>query len=190
MLDGGPSRAPKPVDRRFTHRSGAARRQVDDEPEVQPRSTTGVSRQVAAETSKSPRQFGKLLLGAAILLVFCAVGWLVWTSLSDGVSATIDSSKNQAVFLQNGQTYFGSLEVVDDNYLILRNVFYVKSDDAAAEDDAEGAGDSSMQLIKRGEEVFGPEDAMIINRDQVVYFENIKDDSQVSQLMKDFKADN
>lgn len=47
-----------------------------------------------------------------------------------------------------------------------------------------------MQLIKRGEEVHGPEDAMIINRDQVLYYENLKPSSKVSQLIQKYMSGN
>lgn len=196
MLDGGPSRIPQPFDRRSASRTQPSRSYTgdaqlrDSQPKSDNQPSSSAPRPTAPKSKKSSPKYTKILLVAVLVLAVGLATWLAWGKLSGGVAATIDRGKNQAVFLQNGQTYFGSLEIVDDNYLKLRNVFYVRADDATAEDDAESAGDSSMQLIKRGEEVFGPEDAMIINRDQVVYFENIKDDSRVSQLMKDFKANN
>ena len=43
---------------------------------------------------------------------------------------------------------------------------------------------TGMQLIKLGEEVHGPEDTMVINRDQMLFFENLKSDGKVTQLIR------
>ncbi len=49
---------------------------------------------------------------------------------------------------------------------------------------------TGSQLIKLGEEVHGPEDAMIINRDQVLFYENLKPGGKVSQLIQNYKSGN
>src|SRR3989338_2052517 len=81
----------------------------------------------------------------------------------------IDQNTYQAVFLTNNQTYFGRLKSISSDYLILLDVYYVKIDD-------NGAG----QLVKLGSiEPHEPENKMIINRDQILFWENIKFDSSV-----------
>ena len=45
---------------------------------------------------------------------------------------------------------------------------------------------SNVQLIKLGNEIHGPEDNMIIARDQVLFFENLKNDGKVSATIKDY----
>lgn len=190
MLDGGPSRIPQPIDRRSARRTEVSRSQPDN---AQSKSdnhqpSTDKPRQATVKPDKPTRKFVKPLLTLLVIVAICLLGWLAWTKLFGGVATTINSDRNQSVLLTNGQTYFGKLTVIDGDFFRLTDVFYVQSGDA--ETDAEEATSNNMQLIKRGEEVFGPEDPMLIARDQVLYFENIKDDSQVSQLMRDYKADN
>jgi|SRR3989338_683606 len=81
----------------------------------------------------------------------------------------IDQNTYQAVFLTNDQTYFGRLKIISSDYLILLDVYYVKIDE-------DGAG----QLVKLGSiEPHEPENKMTINRDQILFWENIKFDSSV-----------
>src|SRR3989338_3038483 len=89
----------------------------------------------------------------------------------------IDSSTYQAVFLTNDQIYFGNLKNTSSDYLILSDVYYVKIDQS-------GSG----QLVKLGSgEPHGPKDEMIINQDQVIFWENLKPDSTVVQKIRTMK---
>lgn len=89
----------------------------------------------------------------------------------------IDSSTYQAVFLANDQIYFGLLKNIDPDYLILSDVYYVKVNE-------NGAG----QLVKLGAgEPHGPRDEMIINQDQVLFWENLKSDSPVVRTIQGLK---
>ena len=89
----------------------------------------------------------------------------------------IDSSTYQAVFLTNDQIYFGNLKNTSSDYLILSDVYYVKIDQS-------GSG----QLVKLGlGEPHGPKDEMIINQDQVIFWENLKPDSTVVQKIRTMK---
>lgn len=192
MLDGGLSRVPQPGDRRTARRPDTPRRQPDDQrpADTEPRPKTSQepirNNSTPRVGKKSPKKLNRWLVIALIVLAVAVLSWLAWTKLLGGVSTTINSGRHQAVLLANGQTYFGKLSVVDGDFFKLTDIFYVQSDQAGEEE----ANSSNMQLVKRGEEVFGPQDPMVISRDQVVYFENIKDDSQVSQLMKEYKANN
>ena len=89
----------------------------------------------------------------------------------------IDSSTYQAIFLTNDQIYFGNLKSASSDYLILSDVYYVKIDQS-------GAG----QLVKLGlGEPHGPKDEMIINQDQVIFWENLRPDSTVVQKIRTMK---
>ena len=84
--------------------------------------------------------------------------------------------------------YFGKLEEVNSQYLKLSNVFYIQSGstdtsvDEQTSETSQSQGD--MKLIKLGDEVHGPEDAMVINRDQMLFFENLRSDGKVVQLIQ------
>ncbi len=89
----------------------------------------------------------------------------------------IDESVLQAVFLTNDQIYFGHLKDINQDYLMLLDVFYVKVNSS-------GAG----QLVKLGQiEPHGPQDKMIINKDQILFWENLKPDSPVAKTIQNLE---
>ena len=128
-----------------------------------------------------------LLIAIAALAVAAAIGFFIYRSNS---SQLIDSNKYQAVFFENGQVYFGKLEQVDGDYLKLTKVFYLETKDATAAGETDPQKTTSQasqaQLIKLGEEVHGPEDEMIISKDQVLFYENLKSDSKVTAKIDEY----
>jgi hypothetical protein len=143
---------------------------------------TDTRARVTSVPSKKPRGKKKLFLwivGAIVALALLAGGtWLYKTT----VGSTIDSGKYQAVFLTNGQVYFGKLHRVGEYYK-LSNVFYLQatqsSTDTSSNPQQAAAANSGVQLIKLGNEVHGPEDSMVIEKNQVLFFENLKNDGKV-----------
>jgi hypothetical protein len=53
-----------------------------------------------------------------------------------------------------------------------------------AVDNTGGGANNKLQLVKLGSELHGPEDSMYVAKDKVLFWENIKDDSQVMQAIK------
>src|SRR5256884_9149201 len=99
------------------------------------------------------------------------------TLFAPSAEEVIDRNAYQAVFLTNGSTYFGKLQAQGDNWFLLSDVFYLSVSDQ-----------SGTQLIKRGTEAQGPKEPMIISRQQVLFIENMRDDSDIVALIKKFKA--
>ena len=179
MIDGGLSRTPRPADRQPAPRPDLSKRQTEAVVSpVQPEATSGPR----PRKSRAGMIIG-LILG--IVLLAAGIGGYWFLSRSQ-LSTQIDSAKYQAVFLSSGQVYFGKLTAVDSQYLKLSGVFYIQSQqDAASDEDQITTQESTgMQLIKLGEEVHGPEDTMVINRDQMLFFENLKSDGKVTQLIR------
>lgn len=199
MLDGGPSRTSQQLDRRT-----AARRPepVRRGPEESQPAEAPVSRPVHRSPSPQPEdrkssflgRFLKPLLVALVVLALIVSGWMVWSS-NRGFGSTIDPNKYQAVFFNNGQVYFGKLKMTSSDSMVLSKVYYLKSPAGeTGTNNPQGSSDNSedgnVQLIKLGNEIHGPEDAMEISRDQVLFFENLKNSGQVAKLMKEYKANN
>lgn len=103
--------------------------------------------------------------------------------------STIDSTKFQAVFFTNGQVYFGRLQTLNDSYLKLTDIFYLqtKTTDSTNPQSTASSTAPDVELIKLGNEIHGPEDAMIINKDQLLFFENLKPDGKVTQSILNYK---
>ena len=151
----------------------------------------------AARKSKLKKNKQKLIVLLVGLMLALAVillsGWFLHRS---STAATIDNSKYQAVFFTNGQVYFGKLQQVNATYFKLTDVFYIQAQETEAEKaESENPQQTSNQstdirLIKLGSEVHGPDDEMIISKDQVLFFENLKKDGKVSDSITKYNAQN
>ena len=124
-------------------------------------------------------------LGLGLLVL---LGWFVYRS---STAASIDNSKYQAVFFTNGQVYFGKLKSVNSGYMKLTDIYYLQaqSQENESENPQETSSQSSdVQLIKLGNEVHGPEDEMIISKDQILFFENLKSSGKVTNSIKQYQS--
>lgn len=191
MLDGGPSRVPQPFDRRAMQRP--IRRQPEESQPVEPASSNQPEepKKKPAKSGKSRKPSNLTVVIVLLVVVLAVAGVFAWSNMqSSGLG--VDKGKYQAVFLSNGEIVFGKLEKMNSDYLRLRDVFYIKTTEQENSSDEESApvSQNNMQLVKRGDEVHGPEDSMVINRDQVVFFENLKTDGQVAKLINNYKSQN
>jgi hypothetical protein len=127
-----------------------------------------------------------------VLLVAMALAGLWFLNSRSGVSGTIDSDKYQAVFFTNGQVYFGKLKAMNGDYMRLNNIYYLqaKSTDGKESNPQEASAQdaSNVQLVKLGSEIHGPDDEMVVNKDQILFFENLKKDSNVSTTIANYQS--
>lgn len=130
-----------------------------------------------------------LLFSMTILAV--SIAWMLHNN-SPNESKYIATSKYQAVFLQNGQVYFGKIASLNSKVLNLQSVFYLNSQNTSATTDTNKDNTASNQftLVKLGCELHGPYDQMVVNRDQVTFWENLKDDGQVVKTIKEWAKQN
>ncbi len=133
----------------------------------------------------------KLLPIVLGVLVVGALGFAVWSTVF-GANSLIDGGKYQAVFLTNGQVYFGKLKKIDNNYYTLTDIYYLQASSTGAEN-AENPQDtaqsnSDVQIVKLGTEIHGPEDKMVIGSEQVLFFENLTKEGKVSQAIVQYKT--
>lgn len=109
-------------------------------------------------------------------------------------SSTIDGGKYQAVFFTNGQVYFGKLRALNGDYMKLTDIYYLQAKTADAKSEnpqkTEQQASSDVQLIKLGNEVHGPLDEMVISKQQILFFENLKPEGKVSQSIKSYQDTN
>ena len=87
----------------------------------------------------------------------------------------------KAVFLDNGQVFFGRIEEAGRSYLVLKDVYYVQSQLFEREKDRR---EVTNILIKRGNEWHGP-DRMYINLHHITYIEPVASSSRVGELIKE-----
>ncbi len=91
-----------------------------------------------------------------------------------GRAPVIDGEAYQAVFFENGQEYFGHLKNIGTEYPYLTDIYYVQSRPSN-----ENPTERKNTLVKLGGELHGPEDVMYFNWDKIVFWENLKSDSEV-----------
>jgi len=106
-----------------------------------------------------------------------------------------DSSAYQAVFLANGQVYFGKISETDNTYVVLKDIFYLQANSnqlqaTGTNQTSTPQAQSQMSLVKLGNELHGPTDEMFINRDQILFFENLKPDSRVVTAITTYQNTN
>jgi hypothetical protein len=132
-------------------------------------------------------------LVALVLLV--AIGWLIFSnnSTSSGEAGKVNETKYQAVFLNGGATsgsvayttYFGHVTKLNNSYFVLKDVYYLTTANSTDQTQA------NPQLTKLGcQQLHSPYDEMVINRNQVAFWENLQDSGKVVQAINQFKQQN
>jgi hypothetical protein len=89
----------------------------------------------------------------------------------------------QAVFLTDGQVYFGAIRHMDDRTVRLADIYYIQKSPQGDE-----ASQTDVSLAKLGNELHGPEDWMDINRDHVMFIEQLKEEGRVAKAIKEYRA--
>jgi hypothetical protein len=134
-----------------------------------------------------------VIVGSALLLAAVSL-FIAFSGGVSGEAKKVDKSKYQAVFLNGGvtsgsvsySTYFGHITKMNDKYIVLNNVYYLTDQGTA-----QGSQSASPQLTKLGcQQLHSPYDEMIINRSQLAFWENIKDEGKVVQAIKQFQQQN
>ena len=190
-MDNDRFRASQPSNRRVVNgssdgRQASYRREEEAVQTVRQPEEERVERVPAPQQPPKPRRLWPLFV-VLLVIVLAAAGWFGWSHLRNSETG-IKADKYQAVFLSNGQIYFGKLTLMNDNYLKLTDVFYLEK---AAETDATSTSTTQpvqASLRKLGvKDVHGPEDAMFISRDQVLMYENLTDKGQVVKAIDQYK---
>lgn len=126
----------------------------------------------------------------AASVAIALVAWLVMTAVSTKTTG-IDPNKYQAVFFQNGQVYFGKLKPHGSGYWRMTDVYYLLADDNQEDATNAQAVETNQNATLRhlGDTIYGPEDELIISEEQVLYYNNLRPDSKVTQSIVKYKAD-
>jgi hypothetical protein len=127
-----------------------------------------------------------LLFSAAIVVL--GLTWLLIFAREPNEEEFVSEPELQAVFVNGGQVYFGDITKISNDYIRLNNIYYLRVEQQV-QPEQEGSGAAAQQdisLVKLGCELHGPRDQMIINREQVLFWENLKTDGQVTEAVKKY----
>lgn len=126
------------------------------------------------------RQAGVVVTALIVLTVLALLLLSVARILrpADSLSAAIAPNEYQAVFLTNGQVYFGTLSAPAGDFCYLRHVYYLTSQASLQ------SGRRVQVLLKPlGNSLHDPEDLMVINRTQISFVENLKPGGAVARYL-------
>jgi hypothetical protein len=87
----------------------------------------------------------------------------------------VAKERYQAVFLNGGQVYFGKIRGINDKHIRMSDIYYLRINQQV-QPDGQAAASGEPELVKLGCELHRPEDAMVINRSQIIFWENLKAD--------------
>ncbi len=125
-----------------------------------------------------------VLVGALLLVLGTAFVLIGVKPASE--SKYVQTSKYQAVFLNNGQVYFGKVQALNSRFVDLTEVYYLTQATTTA-----GQASSDYTLVKLGcQQIHYPEDQMVISRDQVTFWENLNSNGKVAKSIAEFKKQN
>ncbi len=144
-------------------------------------------------------RIGIALLGGAVVILLAAVIALIISDNQDrstnanatkNSAATATTSEDgfvntkelQAVFLNTGQVYFGHIKTLNSQFFVVSNIYYLQTAGDAAD-----KTNANVSLVKLGCELHQPDDQMVINRDQVTFWENLHDSGQVAKAVAAFQ---
>lgn len=140
---------------------------------------------------------GRLFQLSSIALLFSATVLVVALVLSlffgnvPAENKYVNKKTLQAVFLNNGQVYFGNIRSLNEKYVRVSNIYYLRVNQQVQPNQTNtNAAAQDISLVKLGCELHGPDDQMLINRDQVTFWENLKTDGQVAKAVTEFVKQN
>lgn len=127
-----------------------------------------------------------VIVGSALLLSAVSL-WLATGNYKNAEAGHVNTKEYQALFLTNNQVYFGKITDLNNKFVVLNDVFYIENQGSTGQ--SSSANNANYTLRKLGvTELHAPEDKMVVNRDQVSFWENLKDSGQVVKKIKEYKS--
>ncbi len=136
-------------------------------------SKTEIKKEVRVDQSKAV-----IAIGLSVVAILLSVILFLNRDSSQNLDLKIES-EYQAVFLENGQVYFGKIDKgsSDLNFIVLKNVYYLSNQSESTSSD--------INLIKLGDELHGPSNRMDINLSKVLFIEDLSPSSKVLSAIRD-----
>lgn len=146
-----------------------------------------------------PSRMPWIVLAVVVIVVLAVLGFLFRDKLGMGAStAKAKLSGYDAVFLTNGQVYFGKISDARDQYVVLKDIYYLQvnqqlqsgqqgQNQQQQQQQQQSDQQPQLSLVKLGNELHGPDDTMHINRDQILFYEDLKADGRVAQAIAEYQ---
>jgi hypothetical protein len=117
----------------------------------------------------------KIVIYLAIITSPLIIG--IFTYIKNKFEAWFKFRGYQAIFLNSsdGQTYFAKITSISNKDITIKDIYYIRKDNR------------KLSLAKLGSEIHGPKDRMYINREHVLFIENLKNDGETVKAILKFK---
>jgi len=113
-----------------------------------------------------------------IALAIFTASFLIVKGWDFVVTPPIGHARYQAVFLVNGQTYFGRYLDRLGPYIKIEEPFYIQQ-----QGEKPIGVTPELKIVRRGAELHQPGTEMLIPKDAILFVEDLRVDSQVAQFM-------
>ncbi len=131
------------------------------------------------QPTTKPAKSSWLKIAIGIFVVSLIVVGFTW------FRANSVSGDYQAVFLTNGQVYFGKIQNRGGATVSLTDVYYLPQTTQLQQGDT--SSPAEISLIKLGKELHGPTDKMEIIRSNILFFETLSSDSKILKAIQNHK---
>lgn len=140
--------------------------------------------------TKTFHSISAFVLLISVTIVILGVIGLTMFLRNSNESRFVAEDRMQAVFLNGGQVYFGDITTLNNRYLRLNNIYYLRVNQQVQPRSSNQATAQDIALVKLGCELHGPDDQMVINRDQIMFWENLKSDGHVAKAIRQYDQAN
>jgi len=139
---------------------------------------------MTTERSKNVKKYTPAKRHVAVAAAIIVVGAFLLTLwfIRGGTGQVIDKTSYQVVYMSNGQAYFGKLQNVSGQFLTLASPFSAQNPQQDSSDT-----NAAVPLVPVTEQVYGPENSIALRSENVLFWQNLRDDSKVTQAIKNQK---
>ena len=131
--------------------------------------------------------------GIIVFLVLIFVLIFIFISISFWQNGTVRNviqtfkfkDTYQAIFLSNGQVYFGKISEITNKYVILNKPFFIKVEQKQ-ENLEEISDQPELKLISIKDEFHKPKDYMIIEKSSIILIEELDSSSQIVDIIGNY----
>ena len=102
---------------------------------------------------------------------------LFFTQWWDFTMPSLGRAEYQAIFLANGQTYFGRYYDRIGAYAKIEDVYYLQQTQGAS------AEQTDTKLVRRGKELHAPAARMLVPKSAILFVEDLSSASPIAQFM-------
>lgn len=147
------------------------------------------SQRIELPENKPKKNFPKLTLIFWIIIILIIIFGIIKFDVLGVLNPSIKKTTEwQAIFLNDGQVYFGKVIKKDNDVLALEEIYYLQNPGALQQGENNlNEKKGEINLIKLGNEIHGPTDQMQINWKNVLFVENLKQDSKIVNAIENYK---